>query len=201
MIQNERDTRSSHLQFVAQQMMTAARTAPKGKGVDLLEILMITGSDILHLSEAMVALSEQTGMKFLLRDAENILQSEVVVLVGSRQKSQNLNCGYCGFPTCRQRQEVAGNWSEEGHPGLYTPPNGTPVLEVPCAINSVDIGIALGSMVATAADLRVDTRVMFSVGWAAMQLNWLPVCQSAYGVPVSASSKNPFFDRQSTRPA
>ncbi len=84
---------------------------------------------------------------------------------------------------------------------MYSSAGGEPMLEVPCAVNSVDLGIAIGSMVATAADLRVDTRVMFSVGWAAMHLNWLPGCQAAYGVPVSASSKNPFFDRQSTRPS
>ena len=67
---------------------------------------------------------------------------------------------------------------------------------VPCAINSVDVGIAIGSACAVAADLRVDTRVMFSAGLAAQQLGWLPGCKSVYAIPVSASSKNPFFDRK-----
>ena len=35
MIQNERDCRHEHVLGVARQMMTAARTAPKGKGVDV----------------------------------------------------------------------------------------------------------------------------------------------------------------------
>lgn len=35
MIQNERDIRHEHVLDVARQMMTAARTAPKGKGVDI----------------------------------------------------------------------------------------------------------------------------------------------------------------------
>ncbi|WP_294609198.1 ferredoxin domain-containing protein, partial [uncultured Bacteroides sp.] len=46
------------------------------------------------------------------------------------------------------------------------------------------------------ADLRVDTRVMFSAGLAAQQLEWLPGCKSVYAIPVSASTKNPFFDRK-----
>ena len=36
--------------------------------------------------------------------------------------------------------------------------------DVPCAFNSIDVGIAVGSACATAADLRLDTRVMYSAG-------------------------------------
>lgn len=67
---------------------------------------------------------------------------------------------------------------------------------VPCALNSIDVGIAIGSACATAADNRVDTRVMFSAGLAAQQLDWLPGCQTVFAIPLSASSKNPFFDRK-----
>jgi len=67
---------------------------------------------------------------------------------------------------------------------------------VPCALNTMDVGIAVGSACATAADLRVDTRVMFSAGLAAQQLGWLPECRSVLAIPVSAASKNPFFDRK-----
>ena len=37
MIQNERDCRHEHVLDVARQMLTAARTAPKGKGIDVIE--------------------------------------------------------------------------------------------------------------------------------------------------------------------
>ena len=84
-----------------------------------------------------------------------------------------LNCGYCGFPTCGERT-----------PG------------VPCAMNTIDVGIAVGSACATAADLRLDTRVMYSVGYAALKSGWMPECNYIIGIPVSASSKNPFFDRK-----
>ena len=41
MIQNERDCRHEHVLGVARQMMTAARTAPKGKGVDVIEAALL----------------------------------------------------------------------------------------------------------------------------------------------------------------
>ena len=46
MILTERETRHEQVLHIAQQMMTAARTAPKGKGVDVIEIAMVTGEDI-----------------------------------------------------------------------------------------------------------------------------------------------------------
>ena len=153
--------------------MTAARTAPKGKGIDVIEAALVTGEDLKKLSEKMVAMVEEHGMKFFLRDAENILQAECVIIIGTHELAQGLNCGHCGFATCAGRPEG-----------------------VPCAINSVDVGIAIGSACAMAADLRVDTRVMFSAGLAAQRLDWLKGCTSVFAIPVSASSKNPFFDRK-----
>ena len=154
MILNERESRHEHVLHVARQMMTAARTAPKGKGVDIIEIAMVTDGNINILSE-------------------NILNAECVLLIGTHEQAQGLNCGHCGYATCVSRKEG-----------------------VPCAINSVDVGIAIGSACATAADNRVDTRVMFSAGLAAQRLNWLEGCTQVYAIPVSASSKNPFFDRK-----
>lgn len=173
MILNERDSRHEHILHVARQMMTAARTAPKGKGIDVIEIALITDDDIRKLSDKMIAMAEENGMKFFLRDADNILQAECIMIVGTRPLAQGLNCGHCGFPTCASRPEG-----------------------VPCALNTVDVGIAVGSACATAADLRVDTRVMFSAGLAAQQLGWLKNCATVFAIPISASSKNPFFDRK-----
>ena len=173
MTQNERDCRHEHILHVARQMMTAARTAPKGKGIDVIEIALVTDDDIRKLSDKMIAMAEENGMKFFLRDADNILQAECIIIIGTRACAQGLNCGHCGFPTCASRPEG-----------------------VPCALNTVDVGIAVGSACATAADLRVDTRVMFSAGLAAQQLGWLKDCATVFAIPVSASSKNPFFDRK-----
>ena len=83
MILNERDARHEHILQVARQMMTAARTAPKGKGIDIIEVALITDEEIKQLSDTMVAMVEEHGMKFFLRDADNILNAECVILIGT----------------------------------------------------------------------------------------------------------------------
>lgn len=172
MILSERDSRHEHTLHIARQMMTAARTAPKGRGIDIIEAAVVTGEEAQLLAGKMKRMSEEPGRMFFLRDAGNVETAECVVLLGTKGKAMGLNCGHCGFPTCESRTDG-----------------------IPCAINTVDVGIALGSACATAADLRVDTRVMFSAGLAAQQLNYLDGCQTVFAILLSASSKNPFFDR------
>lgn len=159
--------------MAARQIMTAARTAPKGKGIDIIEIALIDGEELNTLSGKMIDMVAEHGMKFFLRDAENISQAECVIIIGTRHQVQGLNCAHCGYSTCASKPEY-----------------------VPCAINSVDVGIAIGSACATAADLRLDSRVMFSAGLAAQRLGWLPECKQVFAIALSASSKNPFFDRK-----
>lgn len=173
MVLNERKTRHEEVLHIAKQMMIAARTAPKGKGVDVIEIALVTDEDIRRLSDEMIAIHAENGFKFFLRDADNILNAECIILIGTREHAHGLNCGHCGYRTCAERP-----------------------ASVPCAIVSVDVGIAIGSACATAADHRVDTRVMFSAGLAAQRLGILEGCRQVFAIPVSASSKNPFFDRK-----
>ena len=175
MIANERDLREEQALDIAKKMLVAARTAPKGKGYDIVECGVVSGDDLESLAVEMEAYSAETGFKFLLRDAGNVRQSQCVVLIGTRSKVQGLNCGHCGFPTCGKKPEA-----------------------VPCEINSVDVGIALGSAAALAADFRVDTRIMFSAGMAAQRLKLLGEdVKQVYAIPVSIASKSPFFDRPS----
>lgn len=174
MILNEREARQQLVEEAARKIMIAARTAPKGKGVDVVEVCTITGEEICLLSDEMRRIGWKTGLKFFLRDADNILLAEAVVLVGSRDHCQGMNCGRCGFSLCADRTEG-----------------------VPCAINTIDVGIAVGSACAMAADLRMDTRVMHSVGMAAMRLGWPAAgAKNVLAIPISCASKNPFFDRK-----
>jgi len=174
MIQNERDIRKELVIQAVRQMMTAARTAPKGKGIDIIEMALVTEDDKQRLSDEMLRIAAERDWKFFVRDSENISQADAVMIIGTRQQVQGLNCAYCGFATCASKP-----------------------AETPCAINSVDLGIAIGSACSKAADLRVDTRVMFSAGFAAQRLGILGIdCKSVMAIPVSATSKNPFFDRK-----
>lgn len=173
MIYDEREIRHQHVIEAAKQMMIAARTAPKARGCDIIEVMLVTDDDIHALSNALRQLGEQKERPGMIRDADNILSAEAILLIGSREMAMGLNCAYCGSPTCDSRNEG-----------------------VPCVMNTIDVGIAIGSACATAGDLRLDTRVMYSAGYAAHKLGWLPRCNYVIAIPVSASSKNPFFDRK-----
>lgn len=158
-------------------IMTAMRTAPKTKGMDILTTCALTGNEKDALVRKMEQLAEELHYGFFLRDAKNLAAADAVVLVGAKEQKAKLGegCSYCHFAGC-EGCEAAG--------GL-------------CAFNAFDVGIALGSAAATAADLRVDSRLMFSIGRAAMTMN-LP-CEGAtlvIGMPISVSSKSPFFDRK-----
>jgi uncharacterized ferredoxin-like protein len=182
MIVNEKEIKEHQVIDIGQKMMIAARTAPKGKGMDNLEAILVTGEDIQVLADAMEAGIQRHGRLFFMRDAANIRVSQAVVLLGTRLCTMGLNCGYCGYPTCEAKIKAGTGF--------------------PCVFPINDLGIAIGSACATAADNRVDSRVMFSAGVAAMDLGWLgPDVKAAYAIPISATSKSPFFDRVSTRPA
>ncbi|MEE0705443.1 MAG: DUF2148 domain-containing protein [Adlercreutzia sp.] len=173
MLYDERTLRHDQALDIAQKMLVAARTAPKGKGIDVVECAVVDGDEQEALACAMEAIGEERGHKFFLRDAGCVRKSQCVVLVGTRTKLQGLNCGYCGFPTCGEKP-----------------------AEAPCEINAVDVGIALGAAVSRAQAYGVDTRIMFSAGQAAWKLGLLGEgVGQVYAIPVSISSKSPFFDR------
>lgn len=157
----------------ARAMMTAARTAPKAKGLDLVEVALVEGEDLNRLSQEMHRLYNETGRPVFERDGNNILQGEGVIVIGIRRQTLGLDCGHCGYPTCNDKPEPAT-----------------------CAFNSTDVGIALGSAVSVGADLRIDSRVLYSAGIAAQSLGILPGCTQVFAIAIGAASKNPFFDRK-----
>lgn len=159
----------------AEQLCIAARTAPKGKGKDLLVTAIVTGEEKSRLSEKMREIADRDQLAFFRRDAANVDGVEVVVLFGSRREPLGLPaCGYCGFANCGAMARA----------GAF------------CSFNVGDLGIALGSAASRAADLRLDNRIMYSLGKAALELELLgQEVALAYGIPLSASGKSPFFDR------
>jgi uncharacterized ferredoxin-like protein len=174
----EENARKEALFEVAKRMMTAARTAPKGHGTDNL-IIAVAERDVIEMIAAKMMNMVQTGEAagFFIRDADNILRCDVMVLLATRIKPIGLkNCGLCGFADCNEKNKH---------------------LEHPCAFNTGDLGIAVGSAASVAMDARVDNRIMFSVGKAVKALNLLgDEAKIIYGIPLSATGKSPFFDRK-----
>ena len=64
MIINEKEIKFTQVLEIGKQMMIAARTAPKGKGVDNLELIVITGDDLNTLADYMIASVEKHGRHF-----------------------------------------------------------------------------------------------------------------------------------------
>lgn len=162
---------------VAEKMLVAAKTAPKGRGIDNLVGAYLIKKDIDILVEKMKEIGNREGMEALFaRDAANISNCEVVVLLGIKIANTGLKyCGLCGFPDCSEKNL---------HP------------ENPCTFNTTDLGIALGSAVSKASEERVDNRIMYTIGMAAKEMQLLGEdVKIVFGIPLSASSKNPFFDR------
>jgi len=176
------------VEMVAELMALSARTAPKGRGQDSIVIRVVTGKGLVQLSQELRRLGEARGIKFFVRDAGNMERSEACLLVGSKAAdSVGLDCGGCGYATCKEMQEAQKPFRENVSEKPFHGPN--------CVIKMADLGIALGSAAKTASLHNVDNRVMFTAGVAALSLNWLEGCSVAYGLPLKASGKSIFFDR------
>lgn len=177
MILKEKEFSEETLLQIAKKMALAARTAPKARGINTIEIMIVAGDTIKQLANKMKDIGDEHEQDFFVRDAGNLEHAPVVILMGTRILSLGLKkCGLCGFKNCDEKNE---------HP------------TVPCAFNTGDLGIALGSAVSVASDSRIDNRIMYTIGQAALELgifgNHIKVI---YGIPLSATSKNPFFDRK-----
>ncbi len=155
----------------------AARTAPKACGIDVLEFAVVDGAEKTRLVEQMRRIGDESGRGFFLRDALNVENSDVVVLLGAHHETRGLNCGLCGYESCAAKISEAS--------------------DTPCTFVVNDLGIAVGSAAATAADHRVDNRIMWSAGKAATELGYLSDCRLVFAIPLSASGKSIYFDRPS----
>ena len=174
---SEEEVKLKSLRNVAELMLIAAKTAPKGRGTDHLYLAILEEEEIKKVSDKMKEIGQKTGAHYFSRDAENILQSPVLVILGTKIATLGLtHCGNCGFKDCNEKERYK---------------------DIPCAFNTGDLGIAIGSAVSVAMDNRVDNRIMFTVGKAVLALGLIdPEVRLVYGIPLSATSKNPFFDRK-----
>ncbi len=173
----EEELRSGFLMDAAKQILAAARTAPKGRGDDNTVMAVATSDDIKKISEKLKELSVKYEHPGFLRDAENILSAGVMLLFGTKIKAVGLKkCGMCGFENCAAKNEKP---------------------EIPCVFNTGDLGIAIGSAVSVAMDMRIDNRIMYTVGQAVLEMGIFDKSvKIVYAVPLSVSPKNPFFDRK-----
>jgi uncharacterized ferredoxin-like protein len=168
------------IETVANLMALSAKTAPKGKGEDFIEIKILVGEEKEKVAEDMLKIAKERNLPLFTRDGNNVKDSQAVFLVGlSKHGSAGLNCQACGFERCVEFDDAESE-------GDFKGPN--------CAIRLLDMGIALGSAVKTASIHNVDNRIMYRVGVVVKRLGIMD-SNIIMGVPLSATSKSIFFDR------
>lgn len=161
---------------VAELMAAAARTAPKTRSIDNIEIFAIDDEEMKkRLIEKMREISKRENRPSLERDANCIALSPAIIAIGVKSNPAGLNCGFCGYPTCDELKKTKGV----------------------CAYNSIDLGIAIDSAASIASQFHIDNRVMYSIGRASLELKFFGEdVKQALGIPLSVTGKNPFFDRR-----
>ena len=161
---------------VAALMAGAARTAPKTRGIDNIEVAAIDDEASREaLVKKMKEIAKAENRPGFDRDANNVAASPAILVIGVRSNPAELNCGFCGNPTCEELRAKDGI----------------------CSFNSIDLGIAACSSAAVASNLRVDTRIMYSVGRSCLDLKlFTEDVREALGIPLSMTGKSPFFDRK-----
>lgn len=174
---SQKDFEKETILDIAKKMALAARTAPKGRGRDTLDIMIAEKSDINKIADHMDKIYKEKDIHFFGRDAANIRDCEAILFIGTSIEPLNLAyCGWCGFEDCKTKNEHR---------------------ETPCTFNNIDLGIAIGSAVSIAANNRIDNRVLYSAGKAVRELKMMSEnTKIILGIALSVSSKNIFFDRK-----
>ena len=168
----------------AKLMLATARTAPKTGGKDDILTIIVHGAEKEAIAKAMEEKGEKRKIEIFKRDANNVRKSEAIVLIGVRgHKSFGLNCGACGYKSCKEFDEAKNKAGKD-------------FIGPICVFKALDLGIAIGSAVKTASLLNVDNRVMYTIGATAQKMKLLPEATVIIGIPLSAKGKNIYFDRK-----
>ena len=163
---------------VASQMAAAARTAPKTRGRDNIRVFAVDDPETQDaITKKMVEVGKRDNRPSMVRDAKTIAAAPVWLVIGVSSNPADLEgCGFCGKETCDDLVKSGGV----------------------CAFNSIDLGIAACSAATIASQSRVDSRIMFSLGKACLELQLFSAdVKQAVGIPLSVTGKSPFFDRAS----
>jgi uncharacterized ferredoxin-like protein len=161
---------------IAALMVAAARTAPKTRGIDNIQVVAIDDEKTKQtLVNKMKEIASSENRPSFERDANSLAGSSVMVVIGVQSNPAGLNCGFCGNPTCDSLK----------------------IKDGVCSFNSMDLGIAACSAAAMAANFHVDNRMMFSIGRSCLDLKlFAEGVKQAIGIPLSITGKSPFFDRK-----
>lgn len=173
-MKTEKDFRLDITYQAALTMLSRAKTAPKAGGKDNLVYLLLEKDDIKRISAEISRLGYEEDVPYFIRDSKNIEGLDYILVIGAKNRERNVpQCGFCGYRNCAEKAQTRAR----------------------CAYDLIDLGIAIGSALSAAQLHGVDTRVFFTIGKAAMSLGLLEDSEVAFGLPLSITEKNIFFDR------
>ncbi len=169
---------------IANLMVVAARTAPKAGGKDDILTAVVTGTEAAAIAAEMEKIAAERSNPAWVRQAGIIREADAIVIIGVRgTKSYGLNCGACGFGSCDDFMKAEKRAGQD-----FDGPN--------CMMKNLDLGIAICSAVKIASILNADNRIYYRIGAAVRRLCYLPEASVIMGIPLSATGKNPHFDRE-----
>ena len=168
-------------------MLVAARTAPKAGGKDDILTAIVIGTEREAIAAEMEVIGTERNNPAWAVQAGIIKHADAIVLVGVMgTKSYGLDCGACGFGTCEEFTKAPKKAGRD-----FDGPN--------CMMKELDLGVALCSAAKIASILNADNRMYYRIGAAVRRLRYMPEASVIIGIPVSASGKNPHFDRERKR--
>ena len=89
------------IEYVADLMCVAARTAPKGRGVDNLVTMIVKAREKDQLAEKMRRIAKEYNLPNFERDAMGVDKAALVILLGQKTTPMGLPvCGFCGYDNC-----------------------------------------------------------------------------------------------------
>jgi uncharacterized ferredoxin-like protein len=179
------DLISNGLARAVELMAVAAYTAVKFSDRNTFKMAVMGKEDMESISEFCYSLGDMSPLG--ARDGR-ALQSMVkeplaMLVIGDKRKSDfNYNCGACGYRTCAElnKAEFVEALTSNG-----------PF----CMFKSINLHMAANAAAAMAWKLGLQCRVFSTFGFGAKAMETLPDVDTAVAVMVSASKRDPFFDR------
>jgi len=180
-----------HLIEVAKNIVLAIKKAPMITGKTQIEAEIIYGEDIVPIFEVLEPVA--SAIRYVQWDYQTIKgcyekgEPPIIIGIGAKVDNSNLgwNCGACGFPTCREYNAYAKDYSGGGQLGGPS-----------CNWKLLDFAIACDWACASAWQYKVDNRIMGSVGFALAALDFLPNSNVKLGLALGPARDMVYYSRE-----
>ena len=176
---------------VAKKCGIAAMKAPTLTDDLGLKMKIVTDEDLEPIIEVLEVLGKTSA--FQLHDAtayrtykENGILPPILLIGADLTKPPMWNCGGCGFKNCGEFLNYLKKNKGVGI-GAYGPT---------CLWKVIDLGIACDYACACAAQEKVESRIMLSLGAISLFLNYLEDCSLILALPIGPVGTNRWFDRK-----